>query len=64
MASEDIIFCANENCEDLKCDRNKKHIKLPISHSFSLFNQCPKWSDEGAEWLTKQISKYIEMNKM
>lgn len=57
MASEDITFCANENCEDMKCYRNPKHIKLPIPHSFALFEQCPKWKTKGAEWLTKQMNK-------
>lgn len=32
--SEDITYCMNE-CNDMKCFRNKKHIKLPIPHSFT-----------------------------
>lgn len=57
MASEDITFCANKNCGDMKCYRNQKHIELLIPHSFALFTQCAKWTDEGAEWLTKQMDK-------
>lgn len=34
MASEDITYCMNENCNKMKCFRNPKHIKLPIPHSF------------------------------
>lgn len=34
MASEDITFCFSE-CENMKCIRNKKHIKLSIPHSFA-----------------------------
>lgn len=57
MPSEDITFCANKNCSHMKCDRNPKHIKLLIPHSFALFTQCEKWSNKGAEWLTKQVDK-------
>lgn len=57
MPNEDITFCANKNCGDMKCYRNPKHIKLPIPHSFALFTQCEKWTDKGAEWLTKQMDK-------
>lgn len=32
--SEDITYCMNK-CNDMKCFRNKKHIKLLIPHSFS-----------------------------
>lgn len=55
MASEDITFCANQNCSDMSCYRNPKHIKLRIPHSFALFSNCPKWNDNGAKWLTDQI---------
>lgn len=55
MASEDITFCANKGCTDMKCDRNPKHIKLPIPHSFSLFTNCPKWKPGKASWLTRQL---------
>lgn len=35
MASEDITFCMSD-CENMKCFRNKKHIKHPeFSHSFA-----------------------------
>lgn len=63
MASEDIIFCANKNCEDMECRRNQKHIKLTISHSFSLFEQCENWDVDGAEWLLKQIPEWVYMDK-
>ena len=33
--SEDITFCMNHNCNIMKCERNPKHIKLPISHSYA-----------------------------
>lgn len=49
--SEDITFCANENCKYTKCERNPKHIKLPIPHSFAMFTQCEKFSFDGARWL-------------
>lgn len=54
MASEDITFCANQNCSDMDCYRNPKHIKLRISHSFALFSNCSKWNDNGAKWLMEQ----------
>lgn len=58
MASEDITFCANKGCTDMKCERNPKHIKLWfINHSFSLFEECPKWKPSGARWLTKQLEE-------
>lgn len=63
MASEDIIFCANKNCEDMECRRNQKHIKLAIPHSFSLFEQCENWDADGAEWLLKQIPEWVYMDK-
>ena len=34
MASEDITYCINDKCEEMKCSRNPKHIKLPILHSY------------------------------
>lgn len=55
MASEDITFCANKGCPDMKCERNPKHIRLLIPHSFALFPQCPKWKPGNAWWLTKQV---------
>ena len=55
MASEDITFCANMNCLDTECFRNPKNIKLLIPHSFSLFPNCKKWDNNGANWLTEQI---------
>ena len=35
MASEDITYCMNENCNEMKCFRNPKHIKQMIPHSFA-----------------------------
>lgn len=57
MPSEDITFCANKGCRDLKCERNPKNIRLLIPHSFALFPNCPKWVTGNAEWLTKQIDE-------
>lgn len=34
IMSEDITYCLSE-CNDMKCFRNKRHIKLPIHHSFA-----------------------------
>lgn len=48
MASEDITFCANKGCPDMKCERNPKHIWLNIPHSFALFTDCPKWKPGNA----------------
>jgi hypothetical protein len=55
MASEDITFCANKGCPDMKCERNPKHIRLLIPHSFALFEECPKWKPGNALWLRKQL---------
>ena len=54
--TEDITFCANQNCTDMKCMRNPAHIKLRIPHSFALFSECPNWNDNGAKWFTKQVN--------
>lgn len=32
--NEDITYCMSE-CNDMKCFRNNKHIKLPIPHSYA-----------------------------
>lgn len=55
MASEDITFCANKACTDMKCERNPRHIRLPIPHSFALFTDCPKWKHGNSKWLTIQV---------
>lgn len=55
MLSEDITFCANKWCKDMKCERNPRHIRLPIPHSFALFPDCPKWKPGNARWLTQQL---------
>ena len=58
MASEDITFCANKGCPDMKCYRNPQHIKLWwMNHSFALFEKCPKWKPGNARWLTKQLEE-------
>ena len=33
--TEDITYCSNNKCGYLRCERNPKHIKLPIPHSFA-----------------------------
>lgn len=33
--TEDITYCSNSKCGYLRCERNPKHIKLPIPHSFA-----------------------------
>ena len=33
--SEDITYCSNNKCGYLSCERNQKHIKLPVPHSFA-----------------------------
>ena len=57
MESEDITFCANKACPSMKCERNPKHIRLTIPHSFGLFEECPKWTPGNAWWLTKQLGE-------
>ena len=63
MPSEDITFCANRKCRDTKCERNSRRIRLPILHSFALFRDCPKWDENGAKWLTEQMSQDEKMSK-
>lgn len=41
MASEDITFCANKGCPDMKCDRNPKHIKLLIPIASRYLKNAP-----------------------
>jgi hypothetical protein len=61
MASEDITFCANKGCNDMKCYRNPKHIRiLDIPHSFALFRDCSKWCEGNARWLTEQLDKPLK----
>lgn len=33
--TEDITYCSNNKCGYLRCERNQKHIKLLIPHSFA-----------------------------
>lgn len=54
MASEDITFCANTGCKDMGCERNTKHIRLDIPHSFALFPDCKKWEVGNETWLTDE----------
>lgn len=62
--SDDITFCANKKCKDKSCYRNPKNIKhRGIPHSFSMFIQCEKWSDDGAEWLMEQCPEWVDMDK-
>lgn len=63
MASEDITFCANKKCAHMKCERNPKHIRLPIPHSFAYFQDCPRWKENGAEWLDKLVKEGSEDGK-
>ena len=56
--TEDITFCANKKCRNKSCKRNMKNAKsINRPHSFSLFTQCPNWSDEGGKWLADQIDE-------
>lgn len=56
--SDDITFCANKECDDVRCCRNPKNIKhIDIPHSFALYTRCWKWDDKGAKWLTEQMDK-------
>ena len=34
IMSEDITYCLSE-CNNMKCFRNKRYIKIPIPHSFA-----------------------------
>lgn len=57
MASEDITFCANTGCKDMRCDRNQKHIRLDIPHSFALFPDCKKWETGNETWLADELEE-------
>jgi hypothetical protein len=57
MASEDITFCANRECEELKCDRNSKRIRLAIPHSFSVFPDCRYFRTKCAQWFYDALKK-------
>lgn len=41
IMSEDITYCISE-CNDMKCFRNKRHIKLLIPHSFAFL----EWTED------------------
>lgn len=51
---EDITYCMSE-CDDMKCFRNKRHIKLPIPHSFADL--------EGTECCCK-VQNHVENRKV
>ena len=39
--SDDITFCYNSKCKNLKCKRNPKNIRTPYKdHSYAYFNEC------------------------
>ena len=45
--SQDITFCSNRKCQNLKCERNACHIRWDLKpyHSFADFENtqyCPK----------------------
>jgi hypothetical protein len=63
MASEDITFCANRGCPDMKCEMNPKHIRIfSIPHSYAFFEECPKWKPGNARWLREEIERYKDEN--
>ena len=63
MASEDITFCANRACQNKKCERNPKHIRIHcISHSYAFFDDCPQWKPSGAKWLKDALEGYNNGN--
>lgn len=33
--TEDITYCSRSNCCYLRCERNHKHIKQSVPHSFA-----------------------------
>ena len=55
MPSEDITFCANRSCNRMTCERNPKHIKHLLQHSFAMFTDCPNFTIGGSRWLDKQL---------
>lgn len=63
MASEDITFCANRGCPDMKCEINPKHIRIfNIPHSYAFFEDCPKWKPGNARWLREEIERCKDGN--
>lgn len=48
MPSEDITFCFNWNCRRMKCERNPKHIRLDIPHSFAQLEGDPRYCPKAA----------------
>lgn len=56
--SEDITFCVNVNCTNIKCRRNPKNIKLNIPHSFSRFEQCENWDEDGVTRMKKKDEEH------
>ena len=50
--SEDITWCMDWGCACMKCERNPKHIKLPIDHSYALLEgteDCYKTQNRGED---------------
>lgn len=42
--SEDITYCYNTKCKNLKCERHSSQIKKHyIPHSFDFFKDCAWW---------------------
>lgn len=42
--SEDMTFCDEERCANMRCERNKKHIRLHwMPHSFASFRGEKPW---------------------
>jgi len=42
--SEDITYCYNTKCKNLKCERHSSQIKkYYIPHSFGFFKDCVWW---------------------
>ena len=44
MVSEDITFCAKQDCKHKNCSRNQANIhNFNILHSFAMFPDCEHW---------------------
>ena len=49
MPSEDITYCANERCENTKCERHPMNINLHyLYHSYAIFTECKDFKGKGA----------------
>lgn len=48
--SEDITFCDNPDCNNMKCERNSKHIKQYwLDHSYAMFPDCSHYNKDKAD---------------